>query len=142
MGIRWWPGVFLAELVVNGELLVDQHALPLGSLLGQQAGNMAEVILGAVLLRRFVGPRAALDRADRVGGLLLALGIATAVSATVGTASMLAGGVIEQSEALKFWRTWWLGDAAGALVVVPLALAWARSPRRHGGASAHGRERS
>jgi signal transduction histidine kinase len=22
------------------------------------------------------------------------------------------------------WRTWWLGDASGALVVVPLALAW------------------
>jgi integral membrane sensor domain MASE1 len=24
----------------------------------------------------------------------------------------------------KVWRTWWLGDATGALVVVPLALAW------------------
>ena len=27
------------------------------------------------------------------------------------------------------WRTWWLGDSAGALVVVPLALAWCRPPR-------------
>jgi signal transduction histidine kinase len=24
------------------------------------------------------------------------------------------------------WRTWWLGDACGALVVVPFALAWSR----------------
>jgi signal transduction histidine kinase len=127
-GLRWWPGVFLAELVVNGELLVDQNALPLGSLLGQQAGNMAEIVVGAVLLRRLVGPGATLDRAERVGALLVALGIATAVSATVGTVSMLAGGVIEDSEAPTFWRTWWLGDTAGALVVVPLVLAWVPEP--------------
>ena len=42
---------------------------------------------------------------------------------------MLAGGVIERSEAPTFWRTWWLGDVSGALVVVPLALAWAGDPR-------------
>jgi signal transduction histidine kinase len=124
-GLRWWPGIFVGELVVNGELI---HTLPVGSLLGQQAGNMAEIVIGAVLLRRLIGPRAALDRAEQVGGLLVALGIATAVSATVGTASMMAGGVIGDEEALTFWRTWWLGDTAGALVVLPLALAWISAP--------------
>jgi signal transduction histidine kinase len=42
---------------------------------------------------------------------------------------MLAGGVIENSEAPTFWRTWWLGDTSGGLVVLPLMLAWARDPR-------------
>src|SRR5215208_8006474 len=42
-GLRWWPGVFLGEIVVNGQLLLDD-SIPLGSLLGQQTGNMAEVI--------------------------------------------------------------------------------------------------
>jgi signal transduction histidine kinase len=37
---------------------------------------------------------------------------------------MLAGGVIEASHAATFWRTWFLGDFAGTLVVVPAALAW------------------
>ena len=127
-GLRWWPGVFLGELAVNGELLVDETALPLGSLIGQQAGNMAEIVVGALLLRRLIGPRAALDRAEQVFGMLVALGIATAISATVGTTSMLLGAVIEQPEALTFWRTWWLGDTAGALVVLPLALAWVPEP--------------
>jgi signal transduction histidine kinase len=127
-GLRWWPGVFLGELAVNGELLVDETALPLGSLIGQQAGNMAEIVVGALLLRRLIGPRAALDRAAQVGGMLAALGIATAISATVGTASMLLGGVIEGPEAPTFWRTWWLGDTAGVLVVVPLALVWVPKP--------------
>jgi len=41
---------------------------------------------------------------------------------------MLAGDVIDSSEALRFWRTWWLGDMSGGLVVLPLMLAWAADP--------------
>src|SRR5215213_2204859 len=46
-GLRWWPGVLLGELLVNAHLLVDD-SIPLGSLLGQQTGNMAEIIVGAL----------------------------------------------------------------------------------------------
>jgi integral membrane sensor domain MASE1 len=127
-GIRWWPGVLLGETLVNGELLVHDSTLPVGSLLGQQAGNMAEVIVGALLLRRLLGRGAAMDRVEQVGRMLLALGIATAISATVGTVSMVAGGVIDGHDVIEFWRTWWLGDTSGGLVVLPLILAWAHDP--------------
>jgi signal transduction histidine kinase len=127
-GLRWWPGILIAELVVNAELLIDSTPLPLGSLLGQQAGNMAEIVVGAMLLRRLIGRRAALDRVEQVGGTIAAAALATAISATVGTVSMLAGGVIEPAEMTGFWRTWWLGDVAGGLVVLPLALAWVHDP--------------
>jgi signal transduction histidine kinase len=128
-GLRLWPGIFLGELLVNGQLLLEHSNFPVGSLAGQQAGNMAEVIVGAWLLRRLIGPRAALDRASQVGGLVVAAGTATAISATVGTASVFAGGLVDASEIPKFWRTWLLGDTAGALVVLPLALAWLGDPR-------------
>jgi signal transduction histidine kinase len=128
-GLRWWPGIFLGELLVNGQLLLEHTALPVGSLIGQQAGNMAEVIVGAWLLRRLIGPRARLDRASDVSGMILAAGTATAISATVGTVSMYAGGVIESSEIPTFWRTWLLGDTAGALIVLPLALTWLGDPK-------------
>jgi signal transduction histidine kinase len=127
-GLRWWPGVLIGELAVNLELLLDDTSLPLGSLVGQQAGNLAEIIVGAILLRRLIGPRATLDRADEVGGMLIAVAVATAISATAGAASMLAGGVVERDELATFWRTWWLGDISGALVVLPLALAWSARP--------------
>ena len=127
-GLRWWPGVLLGELLVNGQLLLDDSTFPIGSLIGQQAGNMAEIIVGALLLRRLIGPNAAMDRIEQVGGMLVALGVATAISATVGTVSMVAGGVVDQSDATEFWRTWWLGDSSGGLVVLPLLLAWARDP--------------
>lgn len=123
-GLRLWPGIFIAELFVNGQLFLGENPLPLGSLAGQQLGNMAEVVLGAYLLGRLAGPRVRFDRATQVASMFLAAGSATAVSATVGTLSMLAGGVIGLSSVLDFWRTWWLGDTAGALVVVPLALTW------------------
>jgi signal transduction histidine kinase len=127
-GLRWWPGVLLGEIVVNGELLLDDSTFPVGSLLGQQAGNMAEIVVGALLLRRLIGPDAAMDRVEQVGPMLLALAAATAISATAGTVSMVAGGVVDESDAAEFWRTWWLGDTSGGLVVLPLMLAWARHP--------------
>src|SRR3954447_20105562 len=81
---------------------------PLGSMIGQQAGNMAEVIVGAWLLRRLIGSRAALDTSEQVSGMLVAVGTATCISATVGTLSMFAGGVIDHTEIPTFWRTWLL----------------------------------
>jgi signal transduction histidine kinase len=39
--------------------------------------------------------------------------------------AMRAGDVIKASEMSAFWRSWWLGDVSGGLVVLPLALAWA-----------------
>jgi signal transduction histidine kinase len=129
-GLRWWPGIFLGELLVNGQLLLEASHPPFGSIVGQQLGNMAEVIVGAWLLRRLIGPRAALDSSAQVSGMLLAVGTATAISATVGTISMWAGGVIDEAEIPRFWRTWLLGDTAGALIVLPLILTWGADPRR------------
>jgi signal transduction histidine kinase len=126
-GLRWWPGVLLGEIVVNADLLLHDSTLPIGSVLGQQTGNMAEVIVGALLLRRLLGRDAAMDRVEQVGRMLLALAAATAISATVGTVSMVAGGVVGASDAVVFWRTWWLGDTSGGLVVMPLMLAWAHT---------------
>jgi len=127
-GLRWWPGVFLGDLVVNLELLQGHDALPLSSLVGQQFGNMVEILVGALLLHRLIGARAELDRMEQVTGMFGALAVATAISATVGTLSMLAGGVIGTDEVATFWRTWWLGDLAGALTVVPFVIVWASRP--------------
>jgi signal transduction histidine kinase len=125
-GMRWWPGVLLGEIVVNVELL---DTLPGGSLVGQQAGNMAEILIGALLLRRLCGPRAALDRVDQVAAVFAVAALAAAISASTGTISMLAGGVIESRDTLSFWRTWMLGDSSGVLIVVAVALAWSHAPR-------------
>ena len=72
-----------------------------------------------------VGFRPALDRLrDVVGLVVLAAGLSTVVSATIGVTSGWLGGVIPAATAWKAWYTWWLGDALGALVVAPLLFVW------------------
>lgn len=123
-GLRWWPGVLI------GDVALADPAQPLGTALGLTAGNMADIAVIAVLLRLLLGARAALDRLEQVGGLLLAIVIGGAVTATVAAVSLATGGVLTAHELPTFWRSWFLADVSGALVIVPLALAWAqpRSP--------------
>src|ERR671929_422533 len=50
-GPRLWPGI------VIGDLLVGDYSTPLGTVLGQTAGNTLEVVVGALLLRRLTAGR-------------------------------------------------------------------------------------
>ena len=118
-GLRFWPGALAGDLLAN-----DYALLPLGSALGQTAGNMAEVIVGALLIRRLFARGSPLDSLGGIARLLAAIAAATAISATIGPFSLRAGGVVSGSELPEVMRTWWLGDATGALIVIPLALAW------------------
>ncbi len=86
--------------------------------------------MAALLIRRLLARGPPLDSLGGIGRLLAAIAAGTAISATVGPLSLLAGDVISASELPGVARTWWLGDAAGALVVIPLALAWYRPPPR------------
>jgi len=47
------------------------------------------------------------------------------VSATVGVASLRAGNAVSADALLSTWRTWWLGDLGGALLVAPFLLVFA-----------------
>ena len=123
-GLRWWPGALIADLA-----LADP-AQPLHTVLGMTAGNMADIIVIALLLRRLHGPRLALDRLEPVGGMLVAIAAGAALSATVATLSLRAGGGLEASAMPAFCRSWFLADASGSLVVIPLVLAWASEPSR------------
>jgi len=120
-GLRFWPGVLVGDLLAN-----DYSTLPLGSALGQTLGNMLEVLVAAFLIRRLAARGPPLDSVGGVGRLCAAIAAATAISAIVGPLWLWAGDVIGVSELPEVARTWWLGDAAGALIVIPLALAWYR----------------
>jgi signal transduction histidine kinase len=126
-GLRWWPGILLGDL---GSLLDDVLSLgvPPGPALAEAGGDMARALVAVVILRRLAGPRATLDQLRQVGAVLVAVATGAMISATVAMLALRAGDVIEASELSVFWRSWWLGDVSGGLVVVPLALAWARPP--------------
>jgi signal transduction histidine kinase len=123
-GLRWWPGVLL------GELLSRPFAeIGLGPAFAEASANTARALVAVLILQRLVGRRAAMDRLEQVGAVLVAIAVGEALSATVAMLALRAGDVIEVSEMGVFWRSWWLGGLAGGLVVVPLALAWAHGRR-------------
>jgi signal transduction histidine kinase len=123
-GLWLWPGVLIGDLLVN-----QYSVVPLGSALGQTCGNLLEVLVAVILLRRLVPFGSPLDTIDGIMRMLVALAAGTAVSATIGTLVQLLGNVIDGGALPTVWRTWWLGDLTGALVLVPLAIAWHRLPR-------------
>jgi signal transduction histidine kinase len=118
-GLSLWPGVVIGDLFAN-----QYQALPVGSAIGQTIGNTLEVIVAAFLIRRLVRRGRPLDSVAGVCGTLIAIFAGTAASATIGPLSLRLGGVLTTADLPSVWHTWWLGDTAGALVVVPLALAW------------------
>ena len=90
-GLQYWPGV------VIGDLLANQYgALPLGTALAQTGGNLLEVIVATLLLRRLVPRGDPLASPTGVGRMFVAIGAGTLVSAMIGTLASLAGGVIER----------------------------------------------
>ncbi|HXG37323.1 MAG TPA: PAS domain S-box protein [Bacteroidota bacterium] len=118
-GYRLWPGVFLGAVLANSAV---GASLPLAITIG--LGNAGEALLGAYLLRR-MGFQNSLGRLrDVVALVLYAAMISTMVSATVGVGALWFSERVPESELLRTWLSWWLGDAVGDLIIAPLLLVW------------------
>ncbi len=117
-GPRLWPGIVLGDLIANAST-----GASLGAVLGISAGNIAQTALCLLALQR-VGFDSRLERVrDAVG--LLALGTAAAaVSACVGPTALWLDGSFAGSHYPAVWLQWWMGDAAGVVVVAPWLLVW------------------
>jgi signal transduction histidine kinase len=118
-GMRLWPGIAIGALVTNA-----WNGAPIAVAAGIAVGNTLEAVASAWLLRR-VGFAPALARVrDALSLVGLAVSVGPLISATIGVASLRAGGVIDDATLAITWRSWWLGDVTGDLVVAPLLLVW------------------
>jgi diguanylate cyclase (GGDEF)-like protein len=125
LGDDVWPAVFVGAFLVN--LATAGSALTSASI---ALGNTLEAVLGAHLVTRFANGRDAFRRAeDVVKFAALAAVVTTALSATIGVATLVFGGLADRYALGPVWLTWWLGDSVGDLVVAPLILLWAARPR-------------
>lgn len=118
-GTRLWPGVALGAFATN---LWIGAPLPVAAAIA--LGNTLEAVVAA----RGLSALGFDPSLRRLRDALLLLGVAgvgsTMLSATIGVASLVAGGVAQPAAALATWRAWWLGDLVGDFVVAPLLLLW------------------
>lgn len=120
-----WPGVALGAFAAN--VTTD---VPVYTAAGIAAGNTLEAVIGAALLERF-DFRPTLRRLRDIFALVVLAGaISTAVSATIGIASLGVGDSLSGG-AVSAWRVWWLGDMGGDLLVASfLFVAFTHWPYR------------
>jgi PAS domain S-box-containing protein len=120
LGHGAWPAIFCAAFLLNATT-----AGSIATSLGIAAGNTLEAAVGARLVMRFAPASPAFSRpADVYAFTALAALVSPAVSAVFGVTSLALGGYARWADYGAIWATWWLGDAAGALIVAPPLLLW------------------
>jgi len=124
LGPRFWPSIFAGAFIVN-----LTTAGSIASSLGIALGNTLEAVVATSLVTRFATGRHAFEKSWDVLRFGLYAGMmSTALAATIGVTSLTLGGFAPWNQYGLNWRTWWLGDAAGALIFAPFLLLWALNP--------------
>src|SRR5215831_8775877 len=133
----FWPasGIAAAILIAAGRRV--GVALVLGVMVGSVAPNLmgdrslstsilkgfwnaGEAVLLAWLLDRWFGRPFTFCNLHRVGGFFIAAGVAVSISAVCGAVTMTT--LQAAAPFWDVWRTWFLSDAVGILVVAPLLI--------------------
>jgi two-component system cell cycle sensor histidine kinase/response regulator CckA len=119
LGSRVWPGILLgafwASVTTQGSFLTAAAIA---------ASNTLEGLLGAFLVNRFANGRKAFLRPQDVFKFAALAMLSTMAAATFGVTILATGGHASWTDYGSLWLTWWVGHAAGALLVTPLLLLW------------------
>jgi diguanylate cyclase (GGDEF)-like protein len=124
LGRRFWPSIFAGAFIVN-----VTTAGSLASSLGIALGNTLEAVAATSLVTRFANGRHVFEKSWDVLRFALYAVMSTALAATIGVTSLALGGFAPWNQYGLNWRTWWFGDAAGALIFAPFLLLWTLNPR-------------
>jgi len=125
-GLRMWPAIFAGAFAAN---LLTAGTPETSALIA--LGNTLEAIVGGFLIGRWSGGASTFMTPVQVAKFaLVTVGPATIVSASVGVSTLCLAGLASWAKFAPIWITWWLGDAAGALVVAPAIVLWAQSQRK------------
>ena len=117
----WGPRAALGVGIGALLLRLGSRATPTLTLIAVVA-NTLEAYLGGLLLREHFGlPDRRLSTRD-IPRLVFALALVTNISAFVGIASQIEFGLIPAGEAFRGWWSWWAGDAAAVILIVPIWL--------------------
>ncbi len=134
-GPRLGVGVFLGSWLVNFfHVGVPHHdwseSLRLGAIAtGVGTGALLQALLGRYLVLRFCERPLRLDRHGSVLKFLFVLTpLSSLISSSVGVSTLYWSQTIDSDTVLINWFTWWIGDAFGAAVFLPMILAFCGKP--------------
>ena len=120
-GSAAWPAILAGAFLVG---ISTTRSVPVA--LAISIGNTLEAVVGAGMVRRWADGRHAFETGITSirYAALTAFG-ATLISPTIGVGTLILAGALQHASPQAVWLTWWLGDAAGALLIAPPLILWA-----------------
>ncbi len=119
-GYKVWPAVLAGAFLVNA---TTAGGIPTS--VGIAIGNTLEGLVAVYLIKRFTATTNPFLRTSDIFKYVVLAGIfSTALSATIGIATLFLGGLVTRADLSETWITWWLGDMGGALFIAPLIILW------------------
>lgn len=124
-GPQVWIGGFLGEFIHN---LTLQEITPLGLLgiLNVSIGNISETLVAAYIIQRFVKPGQWFNQVRSAFYFILTALASPMICATIGITTVCLLGQVPWNLYSKIWRSIWIGDAVGILVLTPVLLVWSQ----------------
>ncbi|MGB5131788.1 MAG: MASE1 domain-containing protein, partial [Steroidobacteraceae bacterium] len=128
-GPRVWPGIWVGSFLVNVWVAyATTNATPNFTSLTLAAsiaiGSTLQAMLGALLVQRWVGAGRLFASAPAILSFTGIAALCCLLAPTWGVTSLTLTGVVRVDEFFESWRTWWLGDLIGVLVITPVLLTW------------------
>ncbi|MFZ2168251.1 MAG: EAL domain-containing protein [Methylococcaceae bacterium] len=126
-----WLGAFFTQVYTFSDITNLQN-IPTSIVIGGivSAAATAQAVLGAWLIKRYIGANNALIddnsilRFFALGGPLSCL-----ISASIGITTLYLEGIIYPENLAFSWITWWVGDVIGVLIFTPFLLCFIGTPR-------------
>ncbi len=126
-GYRVTPAIYIGAFIVN---LTTSGTIETS--LAIALGNTLEGIVATFLINKFAnGIRAFSSISNIFKFVFFSAVLGTAISATIGTSTLILGGYAVVANFQPIWFTWWLGDMGGAMIVAPLLLVWSQNFKIH-----------
>jgi len=126
-GSRVWPGIGIGSFMVNvwasytaqGDVGVTSLTVAASIAIG----STLQALLAALLLRKWVGVAKLFNAAPTTIAFAAIAAVCCFIASTWGVATLSIAGIHDNGLG-ESWRTWWLGDFIGILVVTPIMMTW------------------
>ena len=127
-GTRVWPGIWLGSFFVNVWVAYvaqgDVGALGYAVAANIAVGSTVQAMLAALLMRKWVGVSKLFEVASATVAFAALTAICCLIASTWGVATLKLAGLVQFGMIGESWRTWWLGDFIGILIVTPALMTW------------------
>jgi signal transduction histidine kinase/ActR/RegA family two-component response regulator len=127
-GTQTWPAVFIGAFFVN---LTTAGTVFTSILIA--TGNTIEAVAAVYLTTRYANGRKLFERSQDFFKFVAIGMFASALSASIGLASLALGGLAPMRDFAWIWMTWWMGDLGGFVLVAPVPILWIMKLRLTGG---------